>query len=55
MDEFKRTNNKMATSFDYNASRYVSLRAPNRASLAKMLNRRSRRKLRRELDEWYKR
>jgi len=49
MDEFKKANNKKATAFDYNASRYVSLRAQNRASLAKMLNRYSRRKMKAEL------
>ena len=53
MDYFKRKNVKLATSLDYNASRYVSL-GRDRRRVAQLLRRYARRKLREELSIFLK-
>ena len=47
MDLYKETNIVKATSYDFNAQKYVTLR--DRKKMSKMLSRYSRRKLKQEL------
>jgi hypothetical protein len=49
MDLFKQTNIKKATTFDYNAPRFVTLN--DRSHIAKILRRYARRKLKQQLNK----